>query len=204
MPKKKIKKSKIDQLREEIPSLNIPKNLKLLSIDQALNYTAFSVFYNKKLIFYSLLDTSNRKICRAEKILCIRNEVFNLIRFNDINYVVYEDIYYCSLNAYKPLAMLFGVIEVLLYELNIPSIQIHPLSWKSHINGIRGSRDDQKIISTEYADKRWNLDIAKYTEENYPSVYKKKKGIDLDIADSICIGTLLIDLIEDAEDAEKD
>jgi len=162
--------------------------MKLLSIDQACNVSAWASMANGKLENYGLIDLSKLKTSEM-KISALKHEIEGIVFFEKIEVVSLEDIQYQGmLNAYKPLAMLFGVLTNYLFEQEILYFPVNQATWKAScgITGVKG-RDAQKQAAKEFVLNQYKLDIDSYMSENYPQIQARaKKKNDYDLADVIC------------------
>lgn len=204
--KKKVKKKTSKQIIEEklahIKQLlkNENKTPIILAVDQALNYTAFSVFANGELLAYSMINTSF-KAEYLKKIDLILEKTKELVSKYNVNIIINEDIYFMNAQTFKKLAFLLVSFEHYAYKNNIHQLTIHPMTIKAYIGalGSEGAkkRKEQKSLMVDYVLDKYNIDIEKFTEEKYPDVYaKKKKKGDFDIADAICIGDFVNNILE--------
>lgn len=119
----------------------------------------------------------------GNRLVDIRTKIISLCAQYDIDQAAFEDIQLQSnVNpaTYKALAEVFGVVEELFTELNIPYEIVHSSSWKSTL-GIKGAkREIQK----------------KNAQQFVLNTYGKK--VSQDESDAICIGTHIIKKTESA------
>lgn len=135
--------------------------MKLLALDQASKTTGYAVFIDGKLETYGKFTYEDSDI--GIRLNRIRNKVSTLVADYDIDQIVFEDIQLQAnvgnnVATFKVLAEVFGVIEELATELEIPHSAVLASVWKSTLK-IRGaSRPEQKrnaqaYVSTTYGVK---------------------------------------------------
>lgn len=173
------------------------KNLfKILSLDQSTTGCAYSIFIDDQLIKFGKIDTS--KCCHhIEKIIKIKNTITEIIKNENIDLLVLEDIYMAyNVDVFKTLAILLGTLEIVAYENNIKCLIQTPYNWKKGIGLNLGKhtsaskkREYQKNQSIQLANKLFYLDLK-----------------DDDISDSILIGyhTVKNCIVKEKETFEQD
>lgn len=151
---------------------------KVLALDQSTTGCAYSIFIKDKLIKYGKIDT--KKIDNTlQRIIHIRDYIQELIKKENIDIMVIEDIYmYYNVETFKTLAKLFGTLEVLAYENKIIFLSQIAYHWKKGVG----------------------LNLSKYKTDSKRREYQKEHSIQLanelfaldlkddDISDSILIG----------------
>lgn len=147
--------------------------LKILSLDQAVAKTGWSLYRNNKLIKYGLIEQQLKKTQYSNKLSSIFFNIENLIKTLKPDVVVMEDVTY-QRNAHVliELANLQGCIIGLCLQHDIPFYIYHPSTWR-------------KILSfdTHKKTRKQLKDIA----VNFVSEFFSMSVQD-DIAESICIG----------------
>lgn len=147
---------------------------RLLALDQSSHISGWAIFDQEKLIKYGKIEVNDEDLgLRLQK---IRNQVFDLIKENEITEVVLEDIQLQTnvqnnIKTFKILAEVFGVIYELCTELNIPNAAVLASTWKSALNIKGRTRPEQKRNAQTYVANTYNV-----------------KAIQ-DVCDAICIGT---------------
>ena len=153
----------------------------LLALDQSSRCTGNSVFKDGELIDSGTFDLDDPYF--GNRLVQLRTEIIKLCSYHEVNQAAFEDIQLQSnVNpaTYKALAEVFGVVEELFTELNIPYEIVHSSSWKSTL-GIKGAkRADQKKNAQQYVLNTYN------------------KKVSQDESDAICIGTHIIKKTESA------
>lgn len=153
----------------------------LLALDQSSRCTGYSVFKDGDLIDSGTFDLDDPYF--GNRLVQLRTEIIKLCSCHEVNQAAFEDIQLQSnVNpaTYKALAEVFGVVEELFTELNIPYEIVHSSSWKSTL-GIKGAkRADQKKNAQQYVLNTYN------------------KKVSQDESDAICIGTHIIKKTESA------
>lgn len=120
--------------------------VRLLSIDQSTRASGWAVFYDNELVDCGVFTQKSSNT--IERIYNMKEEVNSIIDKHNINMVVVEDIFLGkSLNLYKVLSFLLGVLCVLFYEKRIPYEIIRAVEWKSYHKILRGDRNIQKMLS---------------------------------------------------------
>ena len=147
---------------------------RLLALDQASRTTGWAVFDGSELIKFGKFTATEDDI--GERLYEIRNHVKNLITDWEIDEVVFEDIQLQNnvlnnVQTFKILAEVFGIIDELLVELNIPHSAVLASTWKSTL-GIKGrTRPEQKKNAQIYVNLKYNIKATQ------------------DESDAICIGS---------------
>ena len=111
----------------------------------------------------------------------IKNKVLQLIEDYNIDEVIFEDIQMQGGNVttFKALAEVFGVLNEVLEEHNIPNSAVLAVVWKSKL-GIKGARrEEQKRNAQKFVENKYGLKVSQ------------------DESEAICIGTYKSQLQED-------
>jgi Holliday junction resolvasome RuvABC endonuclease subunit len=158
---------------------------KILALDQASEKSGYSIFDNGELVKYGLLKLSDIKKDKFnepydERVTNVKEFLKQMIATYNIDLVISEVIQkQVNIKTYKDLAYLQGVLKNYLYDNYIPYGVVKPTEWRSALK-INGGK-------TRQVKKQNALAYVKY---NY--------GVEVteDEADSICIGTASIKLLE--------
>lgn len=169
---------KMNEFKEQQYVTVEKNNFKTLSLDQSTTGCAYSIFIDNQMISFGKVDTKQYDD-PILKIIKIRDIINEIIKKENIDLLVIEDIYIgYNANTYKTLAILYGVLEILAYENDIIFISQTAYQWKkgvglnlSKLKGMSNRRDYQKRHSIELANKIFHLDLE-----------------DDDISDSLLIG----------------
>jgi len=122
--------------------------IKILCLDQSTKATGFSVFDNRKLVDYGLLE-ANTKEPTIERMRIMREKIDNLIEQMQPDFVVFENIQLQGgVNTFQILAQLQGLIIGILYKFDLPFIIVEPSSWKSFC-GIKGKKRAEQKENTK-------------------------------------------------------
>lgn len=146
----------------------------LLALDQSSHITGYSIFIDGKLENYGKFSFDDKDM--GKRLLNIKNKIKDLITTYNIDNVVFEEIQLQAnvgnnIQTFKVLAEVYGTIELLLTELNIPYSTIMASSWKS-ILGIKGkNRTEQKRNAQQHVLDKYKIKVTQ------------------DEADSVCIGS---------------
>lgn len=125
----------------------------VLALDQASRTSGWSVFTNGNLEAYGKITAEQSDI--GDRLQYIKSEVKNLLDMYEPDMVLFEDIQLQNnvmnnVQTFKVLAEVFGVIEELLTEEEIPHEAVLAGTWKSTL-GIRGrNRTEQKKNAQQY------------------------------------------------------
>lgn len=148
-----------------------------ISIDQATKKSGIAYWEGKKLLNHELLNV--KKADFYERLALIRKEIKKRILKNNVDYVLIEGIQLesienqskdISVETFRKLAMLQGVLVELFIELNVDFDIVRPSVWKSKLNIFHNSRTEQK-------------------KEAMSLVYQElQEKVSEDEADAICIG----------------
>ena len=133
---------------------------KLLSLDQSSRITGYAIFDNGKLIHYGKIVTAQEDI--GERLLIIRTQILQLINEYHIDQMVFEDIQLQgnvsnNVQTFKVLAEVFGIVQELATELQLPHKAIHSSSWKSTLNIKGRTRPEQKRNAQITVEKAFNI-----------------------------------------------
>lgn len=159
---------------------------KFLALDQSSRITGYAVFENAKLIDYGKFSVNDDDI--GVRLMKIRQEVEQLIKYHEVEEVVFEDIQMQgnvanNVQTFKTLAEVFGVIYELVTELNLPNTAVLASSWKSTLQVKGRTRPEQKRNAQALIEKTFNI---KPTQDE---------------CDAICIG--LHHILKPAKQAES-
>lgn len=147
--------------------------MNLLALDQSSRITGYAVFEDGKLTKYDKFEFTDDDV--GHRLTRIRNKVIKLIEDYDITDVAFEDIQLQTGSAnnvvtYKILAEVFGVIQQLLDEKQIPYQIISSSSWKSTL----------QIKGAKRAEQKRNAQLWVFNNHNIKATQ--------DVCDAICIG----------------
>lgn len=151
----------------------------LLALDQSSRTSGWAVFEDGGLVESGIFTFTDSNI--GQRLVKIRNKVLQLIEDYNIDEVIFEDIQMQGGNVttFKALAEVFGVLNEVLEERNIPNSAVLAAVWKSKL-GIKGAhREEQKRNAQKFVENKYGLKVSQ------------------DESDAICIGTYKSQLQED-------
>lgn len=137
----------------------IPKKkgtFRVLALDQATKITGYSIFDNKKLIYYGIFqaDESEKEIARD---IQVKQWLVSMIENWKIDMVGLEGIQYeekFGVTTFETLARLQGILMGTLHELNMPYKVCPTPTWRSHC-GVKGKTKIEKKRSMQLLVKKW-------------------------------------------------
>lgn len=132
--------------------------MKILSLDQSLSCSGYSIHSDNELITYGIVKT-NSKETQEERMEKIVTKMVLLIEEYDIDKVVLENIQsQKNPKTYRILSMLLGVLCYKLHELKIPFEIISPTVWRSTLNINKGKkRQEKKKQAQDYVESKFNI-----------------------------------------------
>lgn len=147
--------------------------MRLLALDQATVITGWAVFEDEKLIDYGKFKAEHNRM--GDRLYYIRKQIEQLIEKYSINEIVFEDIQLQSnvvnnVDTFKKLAEVFGVVEELCVEHQLPHSTLLASSWKSELSIKGKDRAEQKKAAQNWVINAYGI---KPTQ---------------DTCDAICIG----------------
>lgn len=130
--------------------------MRILAFDQASRTSGYAVFDDDKLVDYGKFTFEDTDF--GMRLLRIRERVDTLIEKYQPNKVYFEDIQLQdNVETFKKLAEVFGVIDELLTEKDMPHEAILSVTWKSALN-IKGKlRADQKRNAQKWVINTYNI-----------------------------------------------
>ena len=154
----------------------------LLALDQATYTTGYTILKDGKISKVSHFTCSGSDLgVRLEQ---LRQHIQNLIKNNDIDEVVFEDIQLQDMNGnketgittFKMLAEVLGVVRELLTEMRIKHSTVPPIKWKAHFKIAGKGRTAEKKLAQSYVLRNFNISCTE------------------DEADSLCIALYYYDI----------
>lgn len=156
--------------------------IRILALDQSTKITGFSVWENKKLVGYGLLNSNVKENNPLERMRIMGDLISEKIEELQPNVVIIEGVQFQNnYRTYSQLSQMQGVIFNILFTRDIAFRLIEPTAWKSY-SKIKGKkRVEQK--------------------ENTILMVRNKFGINVseDEADAIGIGIWAINNINNKE-----
>ena len=130
-------------------------------MDQATKISGYSIFEDKNLITYGILEVDQKEKNYVERIKQMNGKIIQLINNNNPGFVVFEDVQFQrNYQTYQQLSQLQGVIMANLFDLNLGFQIIEPSGWKSFC-GIKGKkREEQKKSTQEFVKNKYGIDVS--------------------------------------------
>jgi Holliday junction resolvasome RuvABC endonuclease subunit len=135
--------------------------MKILCLDQATKISGYSIFQNKKLISYGIMEANPKEKNPIERMKEMSAKISKLIDEISPDFVVFEDVQFQqNYKTYAQLSQLQGVVMVRLFDLNLGFQIVPPVGWKS-ICGIKGrKREEQKLNTIAFVKSKYNVDVS--------------------------------------------
>lgn len=129
---------------------------RVLALDQATKTSGYSIFDNKKLIYYGIFeaDEGEKEITRD---IQVKEWLVSMIENWKIDMVGLEGIQYeekFGVTTFETLARLQGILMGTLHELNMPYKVCPTPTWRSHC-GVKGKTKIEKKRSMQLLVKKW-------------------------------------------------
>lgn len=133
---------------------------RVIAFDQATEHFGLSIFDNGQLVFYSLYNFNGTMVNRLVKIRKFIDEI--VIREWQPDYIVMEDIQcqHGAILTFKVLAMLFGVIQELCSEREIPYEAVSPNVWRKYAGTCGKNRREEKMLSVAVVKEKYNVRVS--------------------------------------------
>lgn len=156
--------------------------IKILALDQSTKITGYSVWENKKLIGYGLLNSNIKENNPLERMRIMGSLISEKVEELCPDVVVIEGVQFQNnYRTYSQLSQMQGVIFNVLFTRNLAFRLIEPTAWKSY-SKIKGKkRVEQKENTILMVRNKFNIDVSE------------------DEADAIGIGIWAINNIDDKE-----
>jgi Holliday junction resolvasome RuvABC endonuclease subunit len=122
--------------------------IKILCLDQATKTSGYSVFENKKLITYGILQANENEKNPIERMKQMQDRINELIDKIKPSFIVFEDIQFQqNYGTFKQLAQLQGILMAKLFKLDI-GFQIIEPSAGNHFVVLRDGnvKNKRKIL----------------------------------------------------------
>lgn len=147
--------------------------MRILALDQSTKITGWAVFDDNELFDCGKFEITDDEI--GKRLMYFKFEILKLIFEFAPDKILFEDIQLQTsvgnnVQTFKKLAMVYGVLQALLEEEEIPQEIISASTWKSKLNIKGRSRPEQKRSAQEYAKNTYNVKASQ------------------DTCDAICIG----------------
>lgn len=146
--------------------------VKILSIDQSLTNTGYTIFSNNRFVrcgsFSTKIVNVKCNVCQIERLYEIKQQLNDLIdEFEGFDYCIMESYSYGSNSrSFFQLGELGGVIKMLMYENNIKLVTITPSVAKKYLDmkkefkqGKESGMSNKEITFTAIKEKFQKLDF---------------------------------------------
>lgn len=135
-------------------------DIKILCFDQSTKKTGCSIWENKNLITYGVLEV-NEKDPPIERLYQMYFQIKNLIENSNSNFVALEGVQFQNnYKTYSLLSQLQGLIFSTLFERDLSFVLVEPTVWKAYC-GIKGKkREEQKINTIQMVRDKFNLEMS--------------------------------------------
>lgn len=135
--------------------------MKILCLDQATKISGFSIWENKKLIKYGLLEVDSNEKNPIERMKLMSDLIINLIKSLSPSFVVIEDVQFQKNQAtFLQLAQMQGVLMQYFFSIDIGFQIVKPSVWKGFC-GIKGrKREEQKLNTILFVKDRYGFDCS--------------------------------------------
>lgn len=150
---------------------------RLLALDQASRTTGWAVFNDTELIEFGHFTYTDTDM--GVRLYKIKKKVLELVQKYEITEIAFEDIQMQNnvannVKTFKSLAEVFGVLEEVCAENNIPYQIVFSGTWKAELNIKGRKREEQKKNAQAYASNTYSVNPTS------------------DEADAICIGASIV------------
>lgn len=137
---------------------------RILALDLSTKSSGYAIGIEKKLSDHGCVQSSSTDV--VKRILIMRDRARELIKENNINHIILEEVRtdYKNAHTYKMLTWLQSAIVIAAYEID-PKIEIQyiqPSSWRSKIGIHTGrgvKRDELKKADIQYVKDKYGIDV---------------------------------------------
>ncbi len=139
--------------------------MRILALDQSTKHTGWSLWQNKGLLKYGVLDT-DEKASPFIRMQDMGKQISNLIRRAKPDHVVIEQVQFQrNYKVYSQLSQLQGVIMQILFERNIAFTLVEPTRWRA-FDGIKNRRrEETKAAAIQAVKDRFYIEVSEDTAE---------------------------------------
>jgi Holliday junction resolvasome RuvABC endonuclease subunit len=133
--------------------------IKILCLDQATKISGYSLFDNKKLITYGILQANEKEKNPIERMKQMNDKLAKLIDEIKPEFVVFEDTQFQNnYGTFQQLSQMQGILMNLLFERDIGFTIIQPSAWKSAA-GVKGrKRIEQKSSAIQIVKNEFKIE----------------------------------------------
>lgn len=149
----------------------------LLALDQSSRITGYAIFQNGQLTHHGKFNLEDDDL--GIRLVTFRNKIISLINEYEITEIAFEDIQMQNnvvnnVVTFKTLAEIYGVLQELSTELNIPYTIVSSNTWKSTMKIPKTKRDQEKRAAQALVQQVFSLKVTQ------------------DEADAICLGAHIV------------
>lgn len=142
----------------------------ILSLDQSSHTVGYAIWQDSSLIKASHFDAKGTTL--AKRLFDIKQQILKLIKENNIDKVIFEDIQLQSnivqnVKTFKMLAEVYGTLELTLTEINMPYEIVAPNVWKANIKVAGKGRTKEKALTQQWVQNTYGFTC---TEDEADSV----------------------------------
>lgn len=133
--------------------------MRILALDQSTTTTGYAIFNGDKLISYGKIKKNILVDTYEERLYYMLRDISNLIKENNIDFVVYENIQQQrNVETHKKLSGLFYGISLICQSLKIPYQYYLALEWRKIIglkarNRTEAKKKSKEMILEKYGEK---------------------------------------------------
>lgn len=133
----------------------------ILCLDQSTKLTGYSVWQDKELVNYGVLEVDSKEKNPIERMKEMNDKIIQLMDIVQPVFVVFEDVQFQkNYGTFKQLSQLQGMIMAHLFKLDIGFQIIQPSAWKSYC-GIKGrKRVEQKENTQLFVKNKFNIETS--------------------------------------------
>lgn len=135
--------------------------MKILCLDQATLKTGYSIWIDKELVTYGLLEVDPKEKNIIERMKLMRDLVVQLIELEQPNFIIFEDTQMQNNKlTFQQLSQFQGVLMAYFFDINIGFVIVKPTEWKGKC-GIKGrKREEQKINTQLFVNDKFGFDVS--------------------------------------------
>lgn len=135
--------------------------MKILCLDQATQLSGYSIWIDKKLITYGVLEVDPKEKNIIERMKLMSDLVIQLIQLEKPNYIVIEDTQLQNnTKTYQQLSQFQGVLMAYFFNIDIGFTVVKPSEWKSYCKIKGRKREEQKKNTIAFVKDRFGFDVS--------------------------------------------
>ncbi len=150
-----------------------------MALDQSTKITGYSIWENKNLINYGILESDTKEKNPVERMKQQYDLIKELVNKIKPNFICFEQTQFQNnYKTYSQLSQLQGIIFSILFETNLSFTVVEPTAWKKFCSIKGRKREEQKASTIQMVRDQFDLEVSE------------------DIADSIGIGVWAINNVK--------